>query len=64
MKYIYASEAQEKLFQIVFKVRHGKTFIVIDDKSGKPIAKIVPPIEETRPQNAQNNPGISDKSSG
>ncbi len=42
MKYLSATETEEKLSEIIEEVKRGEIIIVTDDKTGEPIAKIVP----------------------
>lgn len=42
MKYLPASEVEEKLFRLIREVANGETIIVTDNDTGDPVAQIIP----------------------
>lgn len=42
MKYLSATEIEERLYEIIAEVVKGESVIVTDDETGEPVAKIVP----------------------
>ena len=42
MKYLSATEIEERFYEIIAEVVKGESVIVMDDETGEPMARLVP----------------------